>query len=55
MSRLKFPPAVTDGRIIIVLTDGKRDRVYERTANMPLGQWGEVELPKPRARNPRKP
>lgn len=47
--RLKFPPAVTDGRLVVVIDgEGERDdQILERTLDMPVGAWGEVPLPAP--------
>jgi len=45
MIRVKFPPAISDGHLVVVLTDGRRDRILERRTDMPIGQWGEVPLP----------
>jgi len=43
--RLKFPPIVTDGRIVVVFSGRDGDRVFERLAEWPLGTWGEIQLP----------
>lgn len=45
MRRVKFPPVATDGRLIVVVTDGKHDTILERTTDMPTGAWGVVPLP----------
>jgi len=43
--RVKFPPAISDGHLVVVVTDGRRDRILERRTDMPIGTWGEVPLP----------
>jgi hypothetical protein len=47
--KVKFPPAVTDGRLIVVIDgEGERDdTILERRDDMPIGAWGEVPLPVP--------
>lgn len=56
MIRVKFPPAVTPGSIIVVLDGRGRadDVILERTEAMPLGAWGEVAMPPAYRKPPRR-